>query len=305
MRSMEFRQFTQVGRNLTFDSPEGTFNLRVAAIIRCNDHVLLHRALADDFWALPGGRPQHFESAKDALRRELREEIGEMVTVGDLVTIIEVHFEQTHEIDLCFEVTLPNDSRLRELDVEHDGDEFGVPLLYRWFSEDQLTSLRLLPRPVADALTRRRAQRVYWFDDERALPPESRAGRDLSLTVTHRFNSAVESRAAGVAYHLAPIDVWQRQRENETYKPEAFDSDGFIHTTNGLDPLLAVANLFYQGDKREYRVLVLSVPNIDADVRYDDADRIYPHIYGPLNTSAVITELPVRRGHDGAFLAFD
>lgn len=122
--------------------------------------------------------------------------------------------------------------------------------------------------------------------------------------MTHRFDSAAESRAAGIAYHLTPVDVWKRQKANGEYLPEAYEKDGFIHATNGLDPLLAVANLFYQDDTRDYRVLVLSVTAIDSDVRYDDESRTYPHIYGPLNTSAVIGELPVRRGAGGEFLGF-
>lgn len=120
-----------------------------------------------------------------------------------------------------------------------------------------------------------------------------------------RFDGADESRAAGLAYHLTPTETWDRQKASGLYLPEAFEQDGFIHTTNGLGPLLEVANLFYQGDGRDYRVLVLSVPDLNADVRYDDDNRIYPHIYGPLNTSAVVGVLPVRRGDDGAFLGFE
>lgn len=124
------------------------------------------------------------------------------------------------------------------------------------------------------------------------------------MTDAMRFDNAEDCRGAGITYHLTPAGVWERQKASGLYLPEAFDKDGFIHTTNGLAPLLEVANLFYQGDARDYRVLVLSVPKINADVRYDDENRIYPHIYGPLNSSAVIGELPVRRGADGSFLGF-
>ncbi len=125
------------------------------------------------------------------------------------------------------------------------------------------------------------------------------------MTETLRFDTAEECRAAGFAYHLTPAEVWERQKASGIYLPEAFAQDGFIHATNGLDPLLEVANLFYQGDGREYRVLVLSVPKVNSDVRYDDDNRIYPHIYGPLNASAVVGELLTRRGDDGAFLGFE
>lgn len=124
------------------------------------------------------------------------------------------------------------------------------------------------------------------------------------MTQRWRFETAEACRDAGITYHLTPTEVWERQRAGDRYLPEAYERDGFIHATNGLTPLLAVANLFYQADRREYRVLVLSVPAIDAEVRYDDAGRLYPHLYGPLNPSAVIGELAVRRGEDGAFIEF-
>lgn len=302
---MVVKPFTQADGNLVFESPDATFNYRVAAVIRLGGYVLLHRALSDDFWALPGGRPHHFESAPDALRREMREEFGESVSVGALCAVIEVHFAQVHEVNLCFDVALPRDSRLRDLEIEHAGEEVGIPLVFRWFREDRLHAIRLLPRPVAAALTRRPNGCGYWFDDERAGSSAHSWERNEHMPANHRFDAAEESRAAGIAYHLTPAEVWESQKESGLYVPEAFPTDGFVHTTNGLDPLLEVANLFYQGDERDYRVLVLSVPDLNADVRYDDANRIYPHVYGPLNTSAVIGELPVRRGADGTFLGFE
>jgi ADP-ribose pyrophosphatase YjhB (NUDIX family) len=45
---------------------------------------LLHRSEIDDFWSLPGGRTRLFESARDALRREMRAELADSLpeTVG-------------------------------------------------------------------------------------------------------------------------------------------------------------------------------------------------------------------------------
>jgi uncharacterized protein (DUF952 family) len=120
--------------------------------------------------------------------------------------------------------------------------------------------------------------------------------------VEHR--TAEESRDAGVTYHLVPSPVWVERGKAETYVPEAYDADGFIHCTNGLEPLLAVANMFYIGDERQYLVLVLEVSRIRSDVRYDDEHRVYPHIYGPLNTDAVIGELLVERAQDGTFTGY-
>lgn len=112
------------------------------------------------------------------------------------------------------------------------------------------------------------------------------------------------SREAGITYHLAPEEVWEHQKHRETYLPEAYEEDGFIHCTNGLDELVQVGNRYYTGDARTYITLILDLSKITSPVRYDDPNETFPHIYGPLNTSAVIGELAVDRAEDGEFLGF-
>lgn len=113
-----------------------------------------------------------------------------------------------------------------------------------------------------------------------------------------------ESRAANIAYHLLAIGVVAERGAGVEYVPEAFASDGFIHCTNGLEPLVEVANLFYRMDKRDYEVLVLDVTRISSEIRYEDPDKKFPHIYGSLNTSAIIGRLLARRNENGNFLDF-
>lgn len=118
------------------------------------------------------------------------------------------------------------------------------------------------------------------------------------------YQTAEASRSAGIAYHLSPEDVWESQKNNSTYLPEPFEQDGFIHTTNGTEKLLWVANEFYTEDERAYTVLVLDVSKLTSPLRYDDDGEVFPHIYGPLNTDAVIGELQVQRADDGRFVSF-
>ncbi len=119
------------------------------------------------------------------------------------------------------------------------------------------------------------------------------------------YRDSAEARAAEVTHHLVPRQVWNRARRAATYTPGAFEMDGFIHCTNGLDELIRVANMFYKDQPGEYLALALHIPAIESDVRYDDPDEVYPHIYGPLNTSAVVGVFKVTRGADGAFLDVD
>ncbi len=120
-----------------------------------------------------------------------------------------------------------------------------------------------------------------------------------------QYQTAAEARDAGVTYHLVPVEYWETHGGKDSYTPEAFEADGFIHCTNGVERLLWVGNEFYTGDPRPFMVLALDVSRIESPVRYDDPAEDFPHIYGPLNTNAVIGSLTVKRDEDGRFVSFE
>lgn len=115
------------------------------------------------------------------------------------------------------------------------------------------------------------------------------------------YRDSEESKVAGITYHLTVQDEWTAQKDGDFYVPSAYDADGFIHCTNGLELLTKVANMFYKNSPEQRVILVLDMKSIESDVRYDDPDQTFPHVYGPLNPSAVIAELPVSRDSDGTF----
>jgi uncharacterized protein (DUF952 family) len=106
-----------------------------------------------------------------------------------------------------------------------------------------------------------------------------------------------------VYLHLVPVEHWEAHAGKESYLPEHYAEDGFIHTTIGEERLLAVGNSLYTADPRPMYVLDLDPSRIQSEVRFDDPERVFPHIYGPLNTDAVVRVRKMERGDNGAFLA--
>ena len=104
-----------------------------------------------------------------------------------------------------------------------------------------------------------------------------------------------------VTFHLTPRERWNTQRANTAYTPEPFESEGFIHCTDGEANVVAVGNRYYTEDPREMVCLIIDRDLVDAEIRYEDPGRIYPHIYGSLNTNAVIDVRSVQRDPDGSF----
>lgn len=147
---------------ISVDFPNHRFRLRAAAIVIDDDWVLLHRPEGDSGWALPGGRVEAGEEARQCLQREFEEELGEPVDCGDLVQVIENFFalrgRRYHEIGLHFAARLRGGSPLLDKSRSHEGVEGDRRLEFRWFPLEQLAQLELRPATLRDALSRQAPQ---------------------------------------------------------------------------------------------------------------------------------------------------
>jgi uncharacterized protein (DUF952 family) len=64
-----------------------------------------------------------------------------------------------------------------------------------------------------------------------------------------------------------------------------------------------VANTIYKGNPN-LLVLVIDTARVRPEIRYEQvpgSDEPFPHIYGPLNTDAVVATRPLQPGPDGQF----
>jgi ADP-ribose pyrophosphatase YjhB (NUDIX family) len=143
-----------------FDQGGGRFNFRVAGVALAGSRVFVHRNVKDDFWTLPGGRVEMGEATADALRREMREELGIDVAVGRLLWVIENFFEydarRYHEIAFYYEMELPAGCRFAAAPGPFRLREAGVDFDYLWVDAMPacLADLPLFPATLRERLAR-------------------------------------------------------------------------------------------------------------------------------------------------------
>jgi ADP-ribose pyrophosphatase YjhB (NUDIX family) len=150
---------------ITFDEENIRFTNRIVGIAYDGDRVLLHRAISDDFWAMPGGRAELLETAAETLCREMLEEMNEGVTVDRLVWIAENFFtygpRQHHEIGFYFLMHLSPDSPLRGKTEPFYGQEGDLKIIFEWFPVETLEQVYLFPTFLRTGLKNLPASTVH------------------------------------------------------------------------------------------------------------------------------------------------
>jgi 8-oxo-dGTP diphosphatase len=117
-----------------------------AGVLVERGRVLLTRRKAgthlEGAWELPGGKVQAGEDPRQALRRELREELGIQVAVGEIVDVTFHRYEEARKavLLLFFEAErLPGSPDPRAIDVA----------AFEWAGADGLQATRFPPPDVA------------------------------------------------------------------------------------------------------------------------------------------------------------
>ncbi|MBC2101109.1 NUDIX hydrolase [Listeria marthii] len=129
-------------------------HVRTAAIITHQNKILLHSNQGGNYWTLPGGAVEN-EFTKDGLKREMKEELGEEVSIGDLKIVAENRFlyrgEEVDSIEFYYCVNLWPDSELPEVATFTKTEAFGqneempYELNFKWIELDKLDEITILP----------------------------------------------------------------------------------------------------------------------------------------------------------------
>lgn len=132
--------------DLTVKLPEGALNVRVGAILKKGNKLLMVWSGTGAHWYTIGGRVRFGESSLQAVKRELEEELGEQagsLSEGELVAVSENFFRidgaRFHEIGYYYLFDASALS-LKAGDRVCDNDE-----RLGWLSEEEIKRERLFP----------------------------------------------------------------------------------------------------------------------------------------------------------------
>jgi uncharacterized protein (DUF952 family) len=103
-----------------------------------------------------------------------------------------------------------------------------------------------------------------------------------------------------IIYHLASKDDWEAAAPSGEYEAASLEEEGFIHCSKDIPQLLAVTARLYPG-REDLLVLDVDTSLLEAPVKHEPSrsGEIYPHIYGKLNTGAVVRQRVLTLGPDG------
>ena len=145
-----------VKNDINFKIDDIIFNCRAVAIIIYDDKILFQKRKQDEFWALPGGKIRVGETTKEAITRELKEELGLVnFNVSDVVTVSEYFFEfgkdKYHQFIFGHKVSVL-DSEWIFKDETFTGIEEQENLLFKWFELNELETEPIKPDFVKEQL---------------------------------------------------------------------------------------------------------------------------------------------------------
>ena len=106
-------------------------------------------------------------------------------------------------------------------------------------------------------------------------------------------------------YHLVTRDDWMRALARGVYSPPSLNTEGFIHASHAAQ-ILDVANGRFKG-QADLVLLCIDPSGVAATIREDAVTvpggqtMYFPHIYGPLETKAVVQVFDLPPTADGTF----
>lgn len=148
------------------------FKFRVCGIIIVNNKVLAVEIKRNGFYCLPGGHVHLNESTKEAIIREIKEEVLCDSKINKLIAINEnffkAHNKNYHELGFYY-ILDPNMDELNKEDyvfMENDEGEIKE-LSFKWLDLDKIQNEDFRPKFLKDKLSNRDFDFVHYINKEK------------------------------------------------------------------------------------------------------------------------------------------
>ena len=103
--------------------------------------------------------------------------------------------------------------------------------------------------------------------------------------------------------HITKQEIWEKGITSGIYRGDTLDSEGFIHCSKP-NQVIAVANFLFRG-QTDLVLLSIDPEKVIPEILYENVeggDKMFPHIYGPLNLDAVTNVFEFEPRPDGTFV---
>ena len=142
-------------KDLSIEIGSTKLNVRVGAIIKHKNKIMVERNKKVDFSVIPGGRIKTLETTQEALIRELEEELGLNLEKEhfEFSSFIENYFiydgQETHELYFVFKVELDDSYNIEDGHENLDNSDSKYYLL----NEEEFKKEKILPDVIKDIAT--------------------------------------------------------------------------------------------------------------------------------------------------------
>ncbi|MFJ7828285.1 NUDIX hydrolase [Psychrobacillus sp. NPDC096623] len=144
--------------DISFKTTEGRFNYRVAGLLVHDEKLLIMQDKGQPYYYVPGGRIRMNEKSEDAVKREIKEELGIEVNVNRMLWVNENFFkeesfhEQFHEVCFFYLLELKDEEVLKK-GSKFVVDENGKTHTYYWKSLDEINNINLYPQFLKEKMS--------------------------------------------------------------------------------------------------------------------------------------------------------
>ncbi len=118
---------------------------------------------------------------------------------------------------------------------------------------------------------------------------------------TNPHASAAQIEPGELIYHITRAEAWQAALPTGFYRGDTLDREGFIHCSR-RHQVAATANRYFTG-QRGLVLLEIDPQKLGSPLILEALipGEAFPHLYGALETAAVVRALPFEPGRDGLF----